>query len=222
MMKKIIFFLVVLTLSFCVFSEVSAKPGANKKVFFVHHSTGQIYWDNGMNEHLEENGYEGNAPWWDGSTGANNFPGLFNDSASWDIFEDSDIIMFKSCYPASAIGDDLTLENYKKWYRELYDVYEAHPDVLFIPMSTPPLPKDMTNGDEAKRAKKFDKWLVNKYTEEYTGNNLTPFRLHKLLRNKLGYLKKKYVQDPNDGHPAPESGEAVGQAIVEHLNKALE
>ncbi|MFA5994872.1 MAG: hypothetical protein WCW27_03220 [Patescibacteria group bacterium] len=202
------------------------QPGANKQVFFVHHSTGQIYWDGtvkkgGLGAELTNHGYTGTAPWWDGNTDPQDFPGLFNDANSWDIFGDSDIIIFKSCYPASAITSDDMLEQYKDWYRELYDIYQAHPNILFMPLSTPPLPKDMTNSDEARRALGFEQWLLGEYKNNYTGNNLAPFGLHTLLSNKNNYLKKKFVADPYDGHPRPKVGPVVGKAMREFLDTLL-
>lgn len=204
-------------------SVLAAKPGANKKVFFIHHSTGQIYWDNGMKDQLKGHGYRAKAPWWDGGTDPGDFYGLFTDYNSWQIIGDKDIIIFKSCYPASAIYSKAELKQYKTWYKELLVIYNQHPNRLFVPMSTPPLPKAMTNIAEAKRAKKFDKWLATKYVEiykkQYPGRtNLLPYRLHHELQNKKGYLAAKYVADPNDGHPNDLSGKKVGKTLVRELN----
>ena len=199
----------------------AAKPGANKDLYFVHHSTGEIYLNGGMRQILKGADYKVKAPWWDGGTDPNDFPDLFNDESSWNKFGNRDIIAFKSCYPASNITNKAMLNEYKNYYRELYDVYRAHPDVLFVPMSTPPLPKNMTTYGNAKRAKKFDKWLKNRYVTDYEGDNLLPFRLHKQLRNYKGYLKKKYVADPYDGHPKPNSGIRVGNKLKKRLNNYL-
>lgn len=207
-------------------SLAADQPGVNKKVFFVHHSTGQIYWDGtatcgGLGAALTKHGYTGNAPWWDGNTDPQDFTTLFSDAGSWEIFGDSDIIIFKSCYPASAISSADVLEQYKAWYRELYDIYQAHPNVLFVPLSTPPLPQDMTNSEEAARALEFEQWLVGDYKTEYSGNNLAPFALHTLLSNQTGFLKKKYVADPYDGHPKAKTGPVVGKAIRKFLDGLL-
>ncbi|MFH1426534.1 MAG: hypothetical protein ABIG66_03880, partial [Candidatus Kerfeldbacteria bacterium] len=120
----------------------AATPGAHKRVFFIHHSTGEIYWNNGLESKLQAAGYSTNAPWWDGGTDPQDFYDLFNDPASWDKFGNADIIMFKSCFPASDITSKAMLKQYRAWYRRLYAVYKAHPDVLFVAMSTPPLPKE--------------------------------------------------------------------------------
>ncbi|MBU0731361.1 hypothetical protein KKC88_00600 [Patescibacteria group bacterium] len=224
-MKKLLVLFLVLGLGFgFLFLLTSpadaAKPGANKKIYFIHHSTGEIYLDGGMRSILKGAGYKVKAPWWDGGTDPNDFPGLFNDSASWDLLGSRDIIVFKSCYPSSNITSKAMLNEYKDYYRELYDVYRAHPNVLFVPMSTPPLPKNMTSYKKARRAKKFDKWLKNRYVTDYEGNNIRPFRLHRQLSGTKNhyYLAKKYVADPYDGHPLPNSGIRVGNKLKKRLN----
>lgn len=206
---------------FGIFASADAgKPGKKKKVFFIHHSTGKIYVDGGMRDKLEAAGYQLTAPWWDGGTEPEDFPTELASSDSWDIIGKNDILVFKSCYPASNINSKAELNDRKDYYRELYDVYRAHPDVLFVPMSTPPLPKAMTTVKQAKRAKKFDKWLKNRYVTDYEGDNLRPFRLHRQLTGTKNhyYLRKKYVDDPNDGHPKANSGIRVGNKLVKRLN----
>lgn len=227
-MRKIFFgttiscFFVALAMMW-VMPASAAKPGADKKVFFVHHSTGQIYWNNGMELALNNNGYVGKAPWWSGNTDPGDFYNLFTNYNSWSTFGKADILIFKSCYPASSITSKTMLRQYKTWYKELFSVYKNHPNKLFVPMSTPPLPKAMTNIKEAERAIKFDTWLattyVAKYKEAYPGrNNLLPYRLHKKLMNDNGYLATKYVADPNDGHPNEKSGVRVGNTLANLLN----
>ena len=54
----------------------AAKPGANKDLYFVHHSTGEIYLNGGMRQILKGADYKVKAPWWDGGTDPNDFPDL--------------------------------------------------------------------------------------------------------------------------------------------------
>ncbi|MFH0819266.1 MAG: hypothetical protein V1898_04690 [Patescibacteria group bacterium] len=226
-MKKVISSLALMIIGILVLTQsVLAYPGENKKVFFIHHSTGAIYWEGqnnkGLKYYLEKNDFEANdVDYWDGGTDPQDFYDLFSSEASWGIIGDSDIVLFKSCFPASGIDSNHTLKQYKQYYRGLYEVFLAHSDVLFVPMSTPPLPKQMTTKAQATRAMKFDKWLTHRFLTDYTGNNLAPFRLHQLLRTKKGYLQKKYVLDPQDGHPKKKSGNVLGKAMIKHLNKTL-
>jgi hypothetical protein len=138
-------------------------PPFEKTVFFIHHSTGGIYWDSGLRAALQQHGYTGQAPWWEGGTDPQDFPVLFNDSNSWDIFGGFGIILFKSCFPSSQIDSDELLEQYKSWYRELYAIYRARPEKLFVPMSTPPLLRGHTDAAAAARALAFEAWLLNAY-----------------------------------------------------------
>ncbi len=197
-----------------------AGEAADVEVFFIHHSTGEIYRDGGMKTKLENNGYDLRAPWWDGATDYNDWHDQLSDPDSWDIIGTPDVLMFKSCYPNSDISSKAQLNEYKKEYRKLYDIFQAHPDVLFIPWSTPPLPRQMTSKANAKRAKKFDKWLKKRYISDYNGDNLDSFRLfYQLTGPKHWYMKRKYVSDPYDGHPKSNSGKRVGKKVLKLLNK---
>ncbi|MEA3272885.1 MAG: hypothetical protein U9P90_04445 [Patescibacteria group bacterium] len=200
----------------------SDMPGSDtfeKSVFFVHHSTGEIYWDNGMSESLETHGYSGVAPWWDGGTDPQDFYNEF--TVNWGLLAPYGIIIFKSCFPASDITSDSMLEDYKTWYRQLYSIYESHPDKLFVPMSTPPLLETNTSFNAAQRSLEFENWLMEEYTNEYSRNNLAPFRLHSLLSDTDGYLHSSYISSPGDNHPNNSSGPIVGDAVWQHLDEIL-
>ncbi|MBN1269713.1 MAG: hypothetical protein JXB04_09010 [Kiritimatiellae bacterium] len=107
------------------------------------------------------------------------------------------IIMFKSCYPISGVSSDgtdpgdpfsasQTLANYKAVYRHLYggnytnggyvylpleDVFAAHPEILFIPVTAPPLRYDATDTDDAARARGFNTWLKGEWLAGYNSDN---------------------------------------------------
>ena len=197
------------------------KPEFKKLVFFIHHSTGEIYWNNGMSQALEKAGYKAAAPWWDGNTDPQDFYTEFSDTNKWQILKPYDIIIFKSCFPASNIDSDEMLENYKTWYNELNKIYQKYPDKLFVPLSTPPLLQNHTTPEAAARALKFEKWLLGEYKNKYSGKNLAPFGLHSLLSDSAGYLKSDYIESQDDDHPNENSGKVVGAAIVKHLNNFL-
>ncbi len=108
------------------------------------------------------------------------------------------IVMFKSCYPISNVtadgaepGDPFssaqTLANYKAVYRHpdgpghtytrnsdiyrpLEDIFAQNPDILFIPVTAPPLhyaPSDATNDANAQRARLFNEWLKQDWLAGY-------------------------------------------------------
>ena len=118
------------------------------------------------------------------------------------------IIMFKSCYPASDISSDgtepgdpfsgsKTLTNYKAVYRHpdgpgstylndstiykpLEDIFAENPDVLFIPVTAPPLHYGATNDTNAHRARSFNNWLKYEWLASYNAahpglNNVAVF-----------------------------------------------
>lgn len=193
-----------------------------KSVFFIHHSTGEIYWNGGMEESLTGAGYTAAAPWWDGATDPVDFYGEFTNDSNWEILEPYAIIIFKSCFPASDITSDEMLEEYKGYYNQLYSVYQNHPDKLFVPMSTPPLLSASTTADASRRALDFEEWLIGEYVDNYQGKNLAPFGLHSLLSDNAGYLASEFIVEGGDDHPNDYSGQVVGKAIVKHLEPYVE
>jgi len=159
-------------------------PQQKMYVFFMHHSTGEIYWNGGLNQALTDHNYEGYAPWWDGETDPDDFYNEFKDETKWNIIAQDnlpegktrDIVIFKSCFPASGIESDEMLVEYKTNYKKLFEIFATHPKMLFVPMSTPPLLQTNTTAEVAKRAQDFENWLIADYLtdyEKYLKNNLT-------------------------------------------------
>ena len=77
------------------------------------------------------------------------------------ILANHQVIAFKSCFPASDIGDDETLAQYKTWYLAIRAFCDTRPDKLFVVMSTPPLHRLATNAAVARRARNFATWLAS-------------------------------------------------------------
>lgn len=215
--------LIPATLIFIFFTAAPAASAATE-VFFIHHSTGEIYRDGGLENKLEQDGkYNLVAPWWDGNTDWSDWYDELSSEDSWDIIGSPDVLMFKSCYPNSDIYKGY-LQQYKVEYRKLYPIFAAHPDVTFVAWSTPPLPKQMTSKANANRAKKFGKWLKNRfvsdYQEQYSADNLISYNVHKQLTGRQGrYMKRRYVDDPYDGHPKANSGKKVGNTVRKLLDQ---
>ena len=172
--------------------QATAQDG-QLRLFFLHHSTGRnLLEEGGAREHLDDiNGakgtqhvlwdhdynyigladVEGDLLGYDYSVPNDNTDpdGLHrlwttNNTARDSILSRYDIIAFKSCYPASAIGSDAELEERKEWYREMRDFFDLHPEKIFVVMSQPPLHRLTTNTAEADRARAFADWLG---TSEY-------------------------------------------------------
>ena len=75
-----------------------------------------------------------------------------------------DVVIFKSCFPVTAIASDEQLRTYQQYYRTLRDTMDKYREKLFIPMTPPPLRMSMTNAQQAKRARIFSNWMMS---EEY-------------------------------------------------------
>ncbi|MDM7925672.1 MAG: dockerin type I domain-containing protein [bacterium] len=165
------------------------------------------------------------------------------------------IILFKSCFPLSNIGSDgtepgdpfsgsLTTTNYKAIYRHpdgpgnvysyggydyqpLEDVFAANPDILFIPVTAPPLVPDETNEANARRARWFNNWLKNEWLASYHAKN--PGLDNVAVLDWFGFLAypddhitksnrltDEYRTSASDSHPNAVSCEA---STVEFITK---
>jgi uncharacterized repeat protein (TIGR01451 family) len=153
------------------------------------------------------------------------------------------IIMFKSCYPISNISSDgtepgdpfvspQTLANYRAVYRHpdgpgntysddgytykpLEDVFAENPDVLFIPVTAPPLhyaPTDATTDENAHRARVFNNWLKNDWLASYNAahpglNNVAVFDWFDVLTypddhaSHPNRLRAEYGGESGNSHP---------------------
>jgi len=148
-------------------------------------------------------------------------------SARDSILTNHQVIAFKSCYPASGIGSDAELEQRKVWYLEMRDVFDQHPDRVFVVMSQPPLHRLSTNLAEADRARAFASWLGS---DEYLAGhpNVVCFDLFDRLahpddgsdvRNMLRY-EYELSHYNGDSHPNALANQQVGPPFARALIKA--
>jgi hypothetical protein len=120
---------------------------------------------------------------------------------------ENQIIMFKSCFPNSALEgspndppgtyEELSVSGAKYVYNTILQYFGAHPGKLFIVITAPPL-SDSTYSENARA---FNNWLVNDWLSEnnYTLNNVAVFDFYNILT------------DPNAHH-------RVNNGQIEHLN----
>ncbi len=166
-------------------------------------------------------------------------PGLLE----WECLsgQSNQIIMFKSCYPNSAIYEDgtppgnptneyATVWNYKAAYLSLTNVFSRYPAVMFIPVTAPPMrPGDGYNPADAARGRAFNDWLRGEYCETYrtiTGlRNVAVFDLCDILavpRTKprgANALYPKYRS--GDSHPNARGGRMATGAYLPFIRTAL-
>jgi hypothetical protein len=116
---------------------------------------------------------------------------------------DNEIIMFKSCFPNSAlegnasdpvpliannplkgegVSSDHTVANAKGIYIDILEYFRQRQDKLFIVIAAPPL-QDVTY---ASNARAFNQWLVNEWLNDYTYNNVFVFDFYNVLTSNGG------------------------------------
>jgi hypothetical protein len=222
-------------------------------LFFLHHSTGRniieqghvraslaqfaadhdltlAFWDHDYNPIGLCNPAGEHVGWSYGIPGDNTDPdGLHNlwttDNAARDsILANHEIIAFKSCYPASNIWSDQSLQTRQRWYREMRDVFDQHPDKIFVAMSQPPLHRLATDPDRAARARQFATWLGS---DDYLAGhpNVVSFDLFDLLAHPddgsphANMLRYEYElsHHSGDSHPNQLANETVGPLLAYFL-----
>ncbi|MBW2305737.1 MAG: hypothetical protein JRG73_02280 [Deltaproteobacteria bacterium] len=218
-----------------------------QEVFFLHHSVGEDliengnvrglftaagyrFWDHGYNEDgLRDpaGNYAGTYNIPNDSTDPEDYYYLFQegnlsspDHALVRIMT-HDVIIFKSCFPSSAIYDAAMLEEYKTYYRSIRDFMDLHPEKLFIPFTTPPLHPEETDSTEAANARAFANWLTS---SEYTSGhpNVFPFNFFDLLADSNNVLRSEYRQTYVDSHPNERAGREIGPVFVNFVINAIE
>jgi len=119
-----------------------------------------------------------------------------------------DVIIFKHCFPASAIIEDgkpdvdsdvKTLANYKLQYEALKKKIHEYPDTKLILWTGAALNEQKTNPEKAKRARDFFTWVKNEWDEP--GDNIYVWDFYELETEGSLYLKEEYAASPRNAHP---------------------
>lgn len=136
------------------------------------------------------------------------------------------VIMIKSCYPASNIESDQQLDQYKSYYRQIRAAMDQHPDKIFIILTTPPLNPAETNPANAARARQIADWLAS--SEFSNGHpNLYVFNLFNLLAEDNpaapddNMLRAAY-RDGGDSHPNAVANQAVAPLLAEFIQRSIQ
>jgi hypothetical protein len=139
------------------------------------------------------------------------------------------VICFKSCFPASKIWDDATLNQYKTHYLNIRSRIAQYPKKIFIPLSPPPNNTCETNSQMAARARAFANWLSS---SEYTSGipNIYPFNLFDILAESdpsssdYNMLREEYRKPSDsycDSHPNPLANETIGSILASFVDNAI-
>lgn len=235
-------------------SAVKADPQDFQNIVFLHHSTGsnliqeggvrQIlqdagynFWDHGYNEQGlrrpdgRSAGYNYRIP--EDDTNPNGLYEIFTQPEyplplnAFSGLLQHDVIITKSCFrPANHIRSDEQLEQYKKWYLEIRDEIDQHPEKIFIIMTVPPLNPAETNQEEATRARIFAQWLMS---EEFLSGHPNIFAydfFDALAENdpsspEYNMLRADY-RNGDDSHPNQAANQAIGPLFAGFVADAIE
>jgi hypothetical protein len=102
---------------------------------------------------------------------------------------ENEIVMFKSCFPNSALDGTptdppspdgwLTVGHAKYVYNEILKYFASRPDKLFVVITAPPL----QDASQAANARAFNQWLINDWLAEnaYRQTNVAVFDFYNVL-----------------------------------------
>lgn len=153
---------------------------------------------------------------------------------------ENEIIMFKSCFPNSALEGnpndppsaegELTVGHAKYVYNEILQYFASRPDKLFIVITAPPL----SDSTYAANARAFNNWLLNNWLSEnsYTGKNVAVFDFYNVLtapanhhRWANGQIEHSIASNKNttsypsgDDHPSVEGSRKATSEFIPLLN----
>jgi hypothetical protein len=118
----------------------------------------------------------------------------------WAQDRQNEIVLFKSCFPNSAVEDDNshppadlygesagspahTLSNCKEVYRQILAYFETRTDKMFVVVTAPPLIASATSADDAANARALNDWLVHGWLSEgsWTDRNVYVFDFFNVL-----------------------------------------
>jgi hypothetical protein len=248
--------LLALIAAMCLNSGM-AEAAHRPSVLFIHHSVGESiirdgslraifaeagfdFWDHGYNH--PETGLKNekgepagsyNIP--DDNTTPYGYAKLFaldpeGDNAFSRLLNNHDIILFKSCFPASKIQENRAVEdrlkpwrrslgNYKRYYLAIRDHLHKYSEKKFVAITPPPLHPGATDSAEAKRAREFTKWLQS---EEFLNGskNIFIFDLFNILADPdTNTLRRKFHLNPasHNSHPNPAANLLIAQNLSDFV-----
>lgn len=234
-------------------SVKASSRGEFTNVIFLHHSTGRnmieqggvrtifteagfAFWDHHYNvtglrdPNGQLTGYSYRVP--DDNTDPDGLVRIFSQRAyelplnALSGLMQHEVIVFKSCFPASNIESDEELQQRKDWYLGIRDVMDARPDKVFVVMSQPPLHPAATTPEAAARARVFADWLTS---DEYRVGHANVFAFDffdQLAEDdpsnpEVNMLRAEYRPEGEDSHPNELANATVGPLFADTVIKAV-
>jgi hypothetical protein len=180
-------------------TTVQAKLAGPVNLVFIHHSVGENWLNDGLCRALNEGGYHvadiyyGWREYGD-HTDTTDWPTWFNDEVMPLVYADlqtmtapnnldagpgeNTVVMFKSCFPNSDVGSDISDE--VALYQSLLPYFGQHLDKMFVLVTPPP----MINISDARKTRELCDWLADRssgWLAGYTGGNVFVFDLYNVL-----------------------------------------
>lgn len=136
---------------------------------------------------------------------------------------DFDVVIFKNCFPTSKISSDQQLNEYKSLYKSIFRNLATYPN-LFVVFTQPPLRQEVTNLDEAARARNLTTWM--KSSEAGISKNISVFNFFDLLADDTGMNQNMLKRDcctiiPIDSHPNIRANRKIGVEFTNHIIKVV-
>lgn len=235
-------------------------PSKTVKLLFIHHSCGENWLSNGngnLGAALNKNHYYVTDTYYGWSAQPGDSLGDRTDTVNWPEWftaakmpyvygnnqhysytntisnpgGENDIIMFKSCYPNSEVGDSISDE--KAIYNQIKNYFAAHPKKLFV-LITPPGTQHVSS---YRLTQSLCNWLVSKdgWLKGYTGKNIMVFDLYGVLseanshhRYHNGVIQHVYASNydgispyhSGDDHPNAMGNQKATNEFISLLNIA--
>lgn len=224
--------------------EPATTPVA-ARILFLHHSTGECIWNGGVpawfdaynakhrtRYEITEQAFPKDSPY-----GWNNYPYDY-----WNIWvrhagakphkgeptlemlsDRYDVIVFKHCFPVSAIepdtgepnvaSEDKRAENYKLQYAALKRKLREFPRVKFIVWTGAALIETETDRESAERARQFFDWVRKTWDEP--GDNIFVWDFRELETEGGLYLKREFATD--DSHPNERFAKSAAPLLCQRI-----
>lgn len=167
-------------------------------LIFIHHSVGENWLNAGLNTMLNDNNFHVADTYYGWNemgdrTDTTDWPDWFSDDVMPSVYNEfgnmtgynaiepapgeNTIIMFKSCYPNSDVGN--SIEDEKLLYISLLPYFEVHSDKMFVLVTPPP----MQNISHPDKTRELTNWLVadGGWRKDYAGSNLFVFDFYNVL-----------------------------------------
>jgi len=159
--------------------------------------------------------------------------GADRDRAEWnldDLVRSYDVIVFKHCYPVSAVQPEAgtasvsshqpTLANYQLQYQALRARMRQFPNTRFIVWTPTALAPAESNPGQAARAGQFSTWVKERWDEK--GDNIFIWDFRELETGGGPFVKPEYLPDPQDSHPGPGLGAMAAPLLGKRIVDVIE